>query len=293
LDGKAFYRNLSSPGLLSALSWLREIVPALRNGAPLQFRDWQPASGFERTADGTPVIAVTGLKTEARIAAGPRVLAVSGGANAFGLARSLEAAVAKNAAAIISFGISGGLAPGLRPGTRLVARSVITEDGTRYHSDAAWSERLSGALGGVPVADIAGVDLPVAGHAEKRTLHLRTGALAVDTESHIAARIAADYKLPFAAFRVVADPAHRQLPHAALVALKPDGSLALGAIARSLWQDPGQLPLLVKTARDARAAFTALFYGRQMLAGALGFTDFGELLLDVPAEDVIGGPLPV
>jgi adenosylhomocysteine nucleosidase len=145
----------------------------------------------------------------------------------------------------------------------------------------------------VPIADIAGIDAPVAGHAEKRALHLKTGALAADTESHIAAKFAAAHKLPFAAFRVVADPAHRQLPHAALVAIKPDGSLAFGAIARSLLRDPSQVPLLLETARDARAAFTSLFRGRKMLAGALGFTDFNEFSLDVPAEDVLGGPLRV
>jgi hopanoid-associated phosphorylase len=293
LEGRAFYDDRTSPGLFSALSWLREIFPALADGALPQSQQGQSSRRIDRDGGGTPVIAVTGLKTEARIAAGPRVRTVSGGCNAFGLAHNLEAAVSQKAAAIISFGIAGGLAPGLKPGTRLVARAVVAECGTRYYGDPVWSGRLSEALGGAPVADIAGVDAPVAGRAEKRALHLKTGALAVDTESHIAAKIAAAYKLPFAAFRVVADPAHRQLPHAALVAIKPNGSLALGAIAQSLWQDPRQISQLFHIARDARAAFTSLFCGRQMIAGSLGFGDFGELLLDVPAEDVVGGPLPI
>ncbi|MCI0466858.1 MAG: phosphorylase, partial [Beijerinckiaceae bacterium] len=123
--------------------------------------------------------------------------------------------------------------------------------------------------------------------------HLETGALAADTESHVAARAAAAHNLPFAAFRVVADPAHRQLPHAALAAIRPDGSIAVGAIAGSLLRDPRQIPQLVRTANDARAAFFALFRGRQLLSGALGFADFGEFLLDVPAEDILGGPLRV
>jgi adenosylhomocysteine nucleosidase len=133
----------------------------------------------------------------------------------------------------------------------------------------------------------------VAGPAEKRALHSKTGAHAADMESHIAARIAAAHKLPFAAFRVVADPADRQLPHAALVAIKPDGSIALGAILGSLVRDPRQVTQLMRTANDARLAFAALFRGRKMVAGPLGFTDFREFLLDLPAEDVIGGPLQV
>ncbi len=218
---------------------------------------------------------------------------MSGCGDVSGLARRLEAAITSEASAIISFGVAGGLARGLVPGTKLVARSVVAEDGARYYGDPVWSKRLSCALGGAAIADIAGVDLPVTGSAERRALHLKTGALAADTESHVAARAAAARNLPFAAFRVVADPADRQLPHAALVSIKPDGSIALGAILGSLVRDPRQVPQLLRTANDARAAFVALFSGRKMLDGALGFADFSESLLDLPAEHIFGGPLQV
>ncbi|MGH6799858.1 MAG: phosphorylase [Methylocella sp.] len=242
---------------------------------------------------GCPVIAVTGLKMEARIVAGPRVLAVSGTGDALGLERALKVAIAKQASAIISFGVAGGLAPGLAPGSKLVARAIITEDGARYYGDPAWSRRLADALGDATIADIAGVDAPLAGCAEKRALHIKTGARAADTESHVAARVAAAHGLPFAAFRVVADPADRQLPHAALVAMKPDGSLALGAIAGSILRGPRQVPQLLRIALDARAAFAALFRSRKMIAGTLSFSDFPEFLRDLPAEDELGGPLQV
>jgi adenosylhomocysteine nucleosidase len=230
---------------------------------------------------------------EARIVAGPRVQAVSGTGDALVLERALKAAVAKQVSAIISFGVAGGLAPGLVAGSKLVARAIISEDGARYYSDPAWSRRLADALGGATIGDIAGVDAPVAGCAEKRALHSKTGAHAADTESHVAARIAAAYGLPFAAFRVVADPADRQLPHAALVAVRPDGSIALGAIAGSILRDPRQVPQLLRIALDARAAFAALFRGRKVIAGTLAFSDFHEFLLDLPAEDELGGPLQV
>ncbi|MGA7384748.1 MAG: hypothetical protein WBW81_08695, partial [Methylocella sp.] len=272
---------------------LCEILPALGAGALPQSEERQPASAPLGNVSGSPVIAVTGLKAEASIASGPRILVLSGCGDVPGLARRLEAALTNEASAIISFGVAGGLAQELAPGTKLIARSVVAEDGTRYYGDPAWSKRLSRALGGAAIADIAGVDLPVAGLAERRALHLKTGALAADTESHVAARAAAARNLPFAAFRVVADPARRQLPHAALVAIKPDGSIALGAILVSLVRDPRQVPQLMRTANDARAAFVALFRGRKMLDGALGFTDFSESLLDLPAEDMYGGPLPV
>jgi hopanoid-associated phosphorylase len=218
---------------------------------------------------------------------------LSGCGDVLGLTRRVEAAAANDASAIISFGVAGGLAKDLAPGTKLVARSVIDANGARFDSDPVWSQRLAEALGGALLADIAGIDVPVARVAERRALHLKTGALAADTESHVAARVAASYGLPFAAFRVVADPAQRELPHAALVAIRPDGSLAFGAILRSLFKNPRQIRQLLRTANDARAAFVTLFRGRKMLTGRLGFCDFSEFLLDAPAEDVVGGPLPV
>jgi len=242
---------------------------------------------------GLRVIAVTGLRTEARIVAGPRVFAIAGGGDAVGLAAALEAIVARKPAAILSFGVAGGLAPGLAPGSKLIARTIIAEDGTRYDGDPVWSKRLSNALGGATITDIAGIDLPLAGQEEKHALHRKTGAHAADMESHIAARVAAAHNLPFAAFRVVVDPAHRRLPHAALVALKSDGSLAYGAIAGSILRDPRQIPQLLRIAHDAQAAFLALFRSRKLIAGTLGFPDFREFLLDVPAEDVLGGTLQV
>ena len=202
-------------------------------------------------------------------------------------------AVAKRPLGIISFGVAGGLAPGLAPGSMLVARTIIAEDGARYSCDTVWSKRLSGALGGAAIADIAGINSPLAGYEEKHALHRQTGAHAADMESHIAARVAAAHNIPFAAFRVVVDPARRRLPHAALVALKSDGSLAYGAIAGSILRNPRQIPQLLRIAHDAQAAFVALFRSRKLIAGTLGFTDFREFLLDVPAEDVIGGTLQV
>jgi hypothetical protein len=139
----------------------------LGDGALPQSENRQPPSSAGGNVTASRVIAVTGLKTEARLVAGPRVHAIAGGGDAEGLARALEAAVAKKASAIISFGVAGGLVPGLAPGTKLIARAIIAEDGERYYGNPVWSQRLAGALGGATIADIAGVDAPLAGHEEK------------------------------------------------------------------------------------------------------------------------------
>ncbi|ACK52151.1 hopanoid-associated phosphorylase [Methylocella silvestris BL2] len=237
------------------------------------------------------IIAVTGLKAEAKIAAGQNVHVISGGGDGARLRRDIEAA-APGARAIISFGVAGGLAPGLQRGSLFVARKIIAADGALFDADPDWSLALGAALGAA-LADFAGVDEAVAAVHAKRALHLRTGAHLVDMESHIAADVATRLGIPFAAVRAVADPAERQLPHAALVAMRPDGGLALGALTRSLARDPRQILQLIHTARDARAAFQSLLRGRKMLALGFALPDLVELVLNMPAEDELGGPLPV
>ncbi|WP_395697280.1 phosphorylase [Methylocella sp.] len=233
-----------------------------------------------------PLVVAVGLKAEARVAAriaGARV--VAGGGDSRRLALALESACA-GACGVLSFGIAGGLDPALAPGTSFLAREVVAPDGTRFPADA----RLVRALG-LPDAVFAGVDAAVGSADEKRTLRLATGASLVDMESHVAAQAAARFGLPFAALRVVADPAGAELPHAALVAMRPDGGIALSPLLRSLARDPRQIVGLTRAAFAARAAFKSLFRGGQALA--LGLPDFGELVLDMPAEDEFGRPLSV
>jgi hopanoid-associated phosphorylase len=234
------------------------------------------------------------MKAEARIAAGSDVAVVASGGRRDVLESALDNIHETHVTAVLSFGIAGGLAPGLQPGTVLVGRNIVAEDGEQFECDRAWTQRLAAMLGGAPIVDMAGVDQPVSTPADKRALHISTRAAVADMESHIAAHFAAARKLPFAAFRVVADPAERHVPPAALAGIGATGCVTVGPVLRSLMRAPAQFPNLLKTAFDANAAFLALFRSRQMAAGgSFGFFDFGELVLDVPREDVIGGSLPV
>jgi adenosylhomocysteine nucleosidase len=285
-----FKRGELSAGMVaSARSWFGELDPLFGRGQLRQAN--RPRTHSEQP--DRPVLAVTGLAAEARVAAGPGIMVVSSGGRTADFDARLQRAVALGVRAIISFGIAGGLTPRAPVGTALVARKVVTENGENYLSDPAWSHRLSAALGGAPLVDMVGVDHPVADPQRKRALHLNTGAVAVDMESHVAARVAQANGLPFAAFRVVSDSAERWLPHAAVVGMRPDGRFAYRALLSSLLRQPQQLPLLTSTALDAGIAFAALLRSRKAISGRLGFSDFGEFLLDMPREDIIGGSLPV
>src|SRR5215471_18418881 len=224
------------------------------------------------------IVAVTSVALEARIALGPGVSVICTPGSQ--LAAALESAVARGVSGIISFGIAGGLAPGLKAGHWVVA-SAIRAGQQLFPTNPTWTRCLLEKLPAALHAEIVGIDAPVAECCEKRSLHARTGAAVVDTESHIAARIAAVHDIPFAACRAVIDPADTPLPPAALVGLRPDGTADVGAVFRSVLRQPRQIPDLVRTALDARIARAALYAGRQMLGAGMGFPPFENALSNV------------
>ena len=225
------------------------------------------------------ILAVTGLQRERRIVAGPGVEAIAGGGDSKRLEALLEARAA-GVLGIISIGIAGGLAPGLRAGDWVVADTILA-DGEPLPTDAPWTERLVARLPGAAKGLLLGVDAIVADTEQKADLHRTTGALAVDMESPIVARVAQRHRLAFAAARVVCDPAHRALPPAARVGMKPDGRMDLPAVLRSLLAQPSQLPALIVTAWEAERSFSSLLRGHRRLGAGLCGPDVGKLALDV------------
>jgi len=207
------------------------------------------------------VIAVCGLDFEAAIAAGPGVVTLCG-VGSERLAARLETLLAQSEAAmqgaqrycgIISFGTAGGLDPALPPGACVIADKIVTSDGG-FPVDAHWLGALLACLPNARQGALAGVNQALTDVADKARLWQSSGALAVDMESHHVARIAQRHGLPFAACRVVVDPAQRSLPSSATVGLRDDGTTAIMPILRALARHPGQLPALIQLARDAGAA---------------------------------------
>jgi hopanoid-associated phosphorylase len=242
-------------------------------------------AGLAPKPSAWPTIAVTCLAFESRIAAGPGVSVLHG--NIPNLRAALDDAIGRGASGIISFGIAGGLAPELPPGAWVVASGVVATH-RRYPTDRDWARRLVQALGSAVHADIAGVDDPVAEPADKRWLRDATASVAVDMESHIAAAAAEAHGLPFAACRVIIDPAERSLPPAALIDLRPDGTPDIAAILWSILRQPFQLPELMRVAADARAAQVALREGRRRLGPGLSFPGFHPTLVR-PTSDAVAG----
>ncbi|WP_422003262.1 phosphorylase [Reyranella sp.] len=202
------------------------------------------------------VLVVAGLQRECRLLAGPGIETLAGGGDSARLEEE-AARLAAGVDGIVSLGIAGGLAPGLSAGDWVVADAVV-DRGTTVATDAGWTARLAAALPEARRGPVLGQDGVAATAAEKAALHRATGALAVDMESHVAARVARRHGRPFAVARVLSDGADRTLPPAARVGLGADGAVDLAAVLRSLAAAPWQLPALLRTGLEAGRAFRAL-----------------------------------
>ena len=219
------------------------------------------------------VAVAVGLDFEERLALGVGHAKVCRGRGPV-MAEALAAAIELGCSGIISFGIAGGLDPRLPAGTHIVASSVIGASGV-IATDAGWSQRLLGARPDAVHAPVLGVDAPVMGPIGKLRKFRRTGAVAVDMESHIAAEVATSHGLPFAVFRVIADPAHLRLPRAALSAMRDDGSLDGLAVLRALLRAPAEIAGLIAVARHTAVARLALTRAHRGLGRGFGLADFG------------------
>jgi len=218
-----------------------------------------------------PIIVATGFTREVRTIEGPGIVAVAGGGVAERLEEALHRAADQGAAGIVSYGLTGGLADGLKIGDWVVGTRLTGAIDHDCH--AGWrdalAKRLPGARTGAFFADGRMIDTI----AEKRALGVKHDALAVDMESHMAARVAKAHGLPFAIARIVSDEVDHLLPHAITVSMRPDGGFDRAAMRRSLADFPGQMADVVKTMAQFATGFRGLRAGARSLGERVAFPD--------------------
>ncbi|MEO1250926.1 MAG: squalene--hopene cyclase [Pseudomonadota bacterium] len=230
---------------------------------------------------------VCGLKSEktaVRAVAGRRAIRI--GVSGASAARAEEIArrfCHEGAAAILSVGVSGGLDPALKPGALVIGDSVMADSGELFESDRYLMSSIASSFATpyslhpeesrrrvskdkgnrapedeARVGRLFGADAIIDSAAKKAALFSNHGALAVDMESHGAARAAQEARVPFIAIRAIADPADRALPPAALSAVAPDGSTQVLKTLGAALRDPKQFPALMKLGADSAAATKTL-----------------------------------
>jgi len=136
-----------------------------------------------------------------------------------------------------------------------------------------WSQQLLQTFPDAVSGMLLGVSAPICDPGDKRALHVNTGAIAVDMESHVVATVGAAHGLPVAAMRVITDPAERALPSSAVAAMRPNGTTNIGAMLRGVLMKPREIPALFQTAFDPLAAQALLVRGRHLLAPVFSRVD--------------------
>lgn len=216
-----------------------------------------------------PVIVATGFTREVRAVAGPDIVAIAGGGVAEQLERSLHAAAEHGATGILSFGLTGGLADGFRIGDWVVGDRVT--GATELECDVKWRDALASRLPGARIGTVFADGRMIDTIAEKRALGVRHQAVAVDMESHIAARVAKLHGLPFAIVRIISDEVDHLLPHAITVSMQTDGGFDRAAMRRSLAHEPGQQADVIKTMVQFAKGFRGLRAGAKWMGCRLAF----------------------
>lgn len=171
---------------------------------------------------------------------------------------------------VLSFGLAGGLDLGLRSGTAILATKVISNvvfekaTPTEVPVHAQWLRALGARCPDAVRGALIGCDAPAMTREHKALLHDATGAVAIDMESHIAGAFALRHGLPFAALRVIADPAGQRIPEIAIRSMRANGSIDIGLLLRGLrgrYGDVGEIARLAQQARRARARLAGLRRG--------------------------------
>ncbi len=211
------------------------------------------------------IAVICGLKSEAAVvgkSVGDEKVRVGvSGADAGRAYELARVACQDGAAAVISVGVSGGLDPALSPGDLVFGNEVIADDsGVRYHAEPYLlsAARKTLSENAAQTGALFGSDAIIQSADHKAALFYNHEAIAVDMESHGAAKAAAEFRVPFAAIRAIADPASRALPPAALSAVAPDGSTRVFKTLLETAKAPGQFPALLKLGSDSEKALARL-----------------------------------
>ncbi len=218
--------------------------------------------------DLKPVLVATGFNREVQTLPKEGIVAVAGGGDAAALERNLSA-VAPTVSGIVSYGLTGALHDDLKIGDWIVGSRIC--GGTDLECDRGWVEALASRLPRARIGGFFADGRMIDTVAEKRDLGRCHSALAVDMESHVAARVAQTHGLPFAIVRIVSDEAGHLLPHAITVCMKPDGSLDTPAMLKSLAANPLQIADVTKTMANFAKGFRGLKQGAARIGPRMAF----------------------
>lgn len=170
--------------------------------------------------------------------------------------------IKKEVSALVSWGTAGALTEKLHAGDLLLADSVVSVDANKYAFDTEWNKRIANELCSTSLkirhGMIAHTEKILASAEDKKSLHSKTAALAVDMESIAIAQIAYESALPCISVRAIVDEASQCIPEAVTKNTDIFGRPALFPLFSSLIRQPGLLVELILLSAGMRAATQTL-----------------------------------
>lgn len=198
-----------------------------------------------------------GFEAEAKVARQLSPLVAMSGAQEHLARARAEELVNNGATVLLSFGVAGGLMPGLTADSLIIGERVVSREKS-WNCDEIFINLLARAMPKARKGSIFGSTQLVPGPEEKKNLFAFTGCLVVDMESQVIAEVATARALPFGVLRGISDDVEASFPPAALVGINPDGSVNLKAVAKSVMQQPAQLPSLLALFKNTDRALKHL-----------------------------------
>jgi nucleoside phosphorylase len=154
--------------------------------------------------------------------------------------------------------------PDLEPGAMGTSSRTGGRMGPGSRRFAAVRDDIGGSVG---VGAILGLDRLLSSPQGKADAFARTGALAVDMESHHVARAAAARGLPFIAIRAISDRADQALPAIMASFVDQEGRTRMSAVLAALILGRVSVGELLAAGRASRRAHHSLLRCRGALAG--------------------------
>lgn len=201
---------------------------------------------------------LVGMQWEANLAHSLNPIAIeASGATCAGAQAALDRLQKEKVDSIISFGFAAGLDPVMKAGTIVIPHSVSMSD-QEYKADPILRLRLGAEKSKVKVGALLHSNHIMTSVQEKEAYFKKTGCVAADMESGLVAEFCQQHRLSFAVLRVICDPATRNLPPLACMALAEDGSLNFSKIIGNLFSRPSQINSLIGVGIDMMYAYWCL-----------------------------------
>jgi adenosylhomocysteine nucleosidase len=170
--------------------------------------------------------------------------------------------IKKEVSALVSWGTAGALTENLHVGDLLLADTVVSNDANKYSFDTEWNKRIANELCNTSLkirhGMIAHAQQVLAAVEDKKILHHKTNALAVDMESIAIAQLAYGASLPCVAVRAIVDEASQSVPEEILNNIDSFGRPDLFPLFSSLIRKPGLVVELIKLGKGMNAATKTL-----------------------------------